>query len=194
MTAKPLFDAFRDAMMANPIGSRKEQMDYFIATMHSDPDYLEKLAIDYFDRMAATWVVTGDEADHAFVRTEVSLGKGERISAALTGQKRPTYSLTPRHKAASIVERRQQRETAAKQAQSVGSEMKARLRNMVLLDLELPNGKVLRHATGADCAKAGGFYAEIAKHLKPTQVVDRHLSENDLQNLRARFFQANIAA
>lgn len=55
----------------------------------------------------------------------------------------------------------------------------------------MPNGKALRHATGAECASAGGFYAEIGKHLKATQVVDKHMSEANLQDIRARYFQRN---
>lgn len=42
-----------------------------------------------------------------------------------------------------------------------------KIRNIVLLDLILPTGKVLRHANGKDCAKAGGFFAKIAAKIKP---------------------------
>lgn len=180
---KSLFDAFRDAMLANPIGSRKEAMDRFVETMKSDPEYLDKLAIDYFERMAASWAVAGDEHDHSFTRTKVSKDKGGRISEALTGK--PKRKLVPRRSLLS------ERASSRKRSEDALNEMRKRIPTVTLLDLAMPDGKLLRDSNGADCRKAGGFYAEIAKHIKPTQVVDRHLSEGDLQNIRARFYQAN---
>lgn len=175
---KPLFDVFREAMIGNPDGSRKEQQDGFIERMKSDPAYLEMLARDYFERMAAVWMPRAEPTGgHSFVRTEVSQDKVER-------QSHPR----PASKPLELV-RRTREESAARTAAAF-EELKAKVR-VVLLDLVLPNGKALRDATGAECAKAGGFYSEIAKHIKPTQVVDRHLSEGDLQNIRARFYQAN---
>lgn len=79
-------------------------------------------------------------------------------------------------------------------SRTVYAEMKNKIRDVVLLDMLLPNGTSLRHATGADCAKAGGFFAAVARAIKPTSVVDKHLSERDLQNIRARFFQANAGS
>lgn len=69
--------------------------------------------------------------------------------------------------------------------------MKDKIASVVLLDLMLPDGSLLRNATGAQVAKYEGFIGAIGKLLKPTQVVGRHLSEADLQNIRARFFQRN---
>lgn len=176
---KPLFDVFRAVMMENANGSRKEALDDFVARMKADPGYLDTLATDYFERMAAVWTVrTETPANKAFVRTEVSQDKVERMSGP---------RVTP--KPIELV--RRTREEAAARTDRAFQEMKAKVRGVILLDLMLPNGKALRDATGSECAKAGGFYAEVAKSIKPTQVVDRHLSEGDLQNIRARFYQAN---
>ena len=177
---KPLFDVFRTVMMNNANGSRKEAQDAFIARMKGDPAYLEILATDYFERMAAVWTVrTQAPAARTFARTEVSQDKVERMSHS---RARPVALV-----------RRSKEEDAARTA-TIFEEMKAKVRGIVLLDLMLPNGKALRDATGAECAKAGGFFSEVAKAIKPTQVVDRNLTESDLQNIRARFFQANEAA
>lgn len=179
---KPLFDVFRATMMANATGSRKEAQDAFIEAMKADPAYLDILARDYFERMAAVWTVrTEGKFNKAFVRTDVSADKSERMS-------HPHGEIKP-----IALVRRTREETAARTAAAF-NEMKAKIRSVVLLDLVLPTGKALRDSTGAECEKAGGFYAEIAKHLKPTQVVDRHLSENDLQNIKARYFQRNDVA
>lgn len=160
---KSLFDTFRDVMMSNPSGSRKELQDEFIARMIADPENFAALATDYFERMAAVWTVHAENpASTSFGRTGVSQDKVARMVRRDT------------------VEGRQRTMKAV-----------AALRDTVLLDLAMPNGKLLRDANGADCAKAGGFYAEIAKHIKPTQIVDKHLKEGDLQNIRARFYQVN---
>lgn len=186
---KALFDAFRDAMMANPVGSRKEAMIRFVAEMESDPAYLEKLAMDYFERMSAVWTVSGEEHNHTFGRTGPSIERGERISQAKTGA--PRYRLAPRNKVAAVAPVRDQLAPASERTATAFEELRAKARNVVLLDLVMPNGKSLRYATGAECEKAGGFYAEVAKSIKPTQVVDRHLTEGDLLNIRARFYRTN---
>lgn len=176
---KPLFDVFRSTMMDNATGSRKEALDDFMGRMKADPSFLDALAQDYFERMAAVWTVRTEGAgSKAFVRTEVSQDKVER-------QSHPN--------AVPVALVRRTKEEAAERTATVFAEMKAKVRGLVLLDLLLPNGKALRDATGDECAKAGGFFSEVAKHLKPTQVVDRHLREGDLQNIRARFYQANAA-
>lgn len=189
---KPLFDVFRAAMMSNPTGSRKEQMDHFVATVSSDQAYLEKLAIDYFERMSATWVVSGDEHRHSFGRTEVAIDKGERISQSRRSA--PTFQLTPRRKTLSPTEMRSNRAAAAERTESAFEELKTKVRSIILLDLTLPDGKPLRDATGAECEKAGGFFTAVGRSIKPTQVVDRQLSEGDLQNIRLRFYKEKETA
>lgn len=82
-----------------------------------------------------------------------------------------------------------QREESAKRAERAESALLAEIRPVILLDLELPNGKTLRQSTGAECAKAGGFFAEVAKHIKATEVVDKHLTETDLQNIKRRIYK-----
>lgn len=158
MTKKPnLFAAFERAMKNAPEGSRKEQFEAFLETVQSSPDYLSALATDYFDRQAAQWKIQQIGKSHSLVGTSTVQASAER-----------------RAESAARVER-------------VHAELKAKLRAVILLDITLPNGKKLRDATGAECAKAGGFYAAVAKHVKPTQVVDKHLSEADLRNIQARF-------
>ncbi len=71
--------------------------------------------------------------------------------------------------------------------------MKSKLRQIVLMDLTLPNGKLLRDATGAACSRAGGFFTEVSRHLHPNQVVDKHLTETDLRNIQSRFQQKEVA-
>ncbi|MCM0751999.1 hypothetical protein DEA98_14100 [Brucella pseudogrignonensis] len=143
---KPLFDVFRSTMMNSAAGSRKEAQDAFIEQMKSDPEYVELLARDYFDRMAAVWTVrTETQASKVFTRTDVSQDKVERMSHP-RGQVKPLELV-----------RRTREETAARTATAF-EEMKAKVRSIVLLDLVLPDGKALRDATGSECAKAGGFF------------------------------------
>lgn len=181
----PLFDVFRDSMLANPNGSRKEAMDRFLDAMKADPAYLDMLARDYFERMSAVWTVTGDDTSHVFERTGPSVERGERISEAKVGVAR----LMSRR---SVPPSPEQREASARLQADTIAQFRATVRG-ALLDLAMPDGKQLRHATGADCVKTGGFFAAVGKAIKPTQVVDKHLTEGDLQNIRARFFQRNAA-
>lgn len=178
---KSLRDVLRHTMLDNPSGSRKEHEDSFIAFMKSDPAYIEMLARDYFERMSAVYMVRELAPNvHTFGKTGVAIDKGTRISEART--------------AAAIDVVRRTREEASARSASVFAEMKAKVRAVVLLDLPTPGGKLLRELTGAECVKAGGFYAAVGNAIKPTQVVDKHLTENDLQNIRARFYQANEVA
>lgn len=160
---KPLFDVFREAMERKPAASRKEALDWFVARMKAEPVYLEELAVDYFQRMSAAWTVRDEKRGYSF------------------GRKAPV----------DLQAARVQRAKSAALRTKADADLKAKLRSVILLDLTLPNGKSLRHATGAECDAAGGFYAAVAKHLKPTQVVDRHLTEANLQDIRSRFFQRN---
>lgn len=86
------------------------------------------------------------------------------------------------------------RADSAARASEAHTDLKARVRAVILLDLTLPDGKRLRDATGAECVKAGGFYTEVARHIKPTQVVDKHLSEADLRSIASRFESSKRAA
>lgn len=176
---KPIFDVFRDTMMNNPEGSRVELQREFTRRMKSNKAYLDMLARDYFERMAAVWTVHPQKTGgYSFGRTLVSQDKVARMSHPKAVQK-PVEVV------------RSERAAAATRTATAYAELKAKVRSIILLDMVLPNGKALRDATGAECAKAGGFYAEVSKRIRPTQVVDRHLSEGDLQNIRARFYQAN---
>jgi hypothetical protein len=60
------------------------------------------------------------------------------------------------------------------------------MRNIILLDLMLPSGKLVRNSTGAECTKAGGFFAEIGKRIGSRKIVGNVLSEADLQAIWKR--------
>ena len=174
---KSIFDVFRSTMLETADGSRKEAQDAFVAKMKADPAYVEVLAVDYFERMAATWTVRTDTpATVAFVRTAVAQDKIQRMSG-------------PRVAPATSLVRRTREESSARTAAAY-ERMKCDLRAVVLLNLVLPDGKSLRDATGAECTQAGGFFAAVGRALKPQQVVDRHLTEADLRNIRSRFYQS----
>lgn len=64
----------------------------------------------------------------------------------------------------------------------------------VLMDTELSCGKLLRDATGSDLDKETGFLAEVRKHVKPSQIVGRHLTEQQLDNLWRRHYSMKKTA
>lgn len=53
-----------------------------------------------------------------------------------------------------------------------------------LLNLVLPNGKLLRDATFADCSKAQGWFGKVAKMGKLNQIVGRVLTEEKLRAIK----------
>lgn len=58
------------------------------------------------------------------------------------------------------------------------------IRAVVLLDLTLPSGKSLRESTFKECARAGGWFARVAKLGKPSQIVGEIISEDRLRALK----------
>lgn len=52
-----------------------------------------------------------------------------------------------------------------------------------LLDFIMPSGKTLRDSTGADCAKAGGWFTKIAGAVGARQRVGNVLSEEQVRKL-----------
>lgn len=160
----PLFDAFRMAMLNKPDGSRADALAAFMLEMRSRPEYLETLAQDYFDRMSGVWAVDRVEGTYLFRRKDPPRLRAEPATEKAIRKRAVTEAL---------------------------KDMRASLSKILLLDLTLPDGKALRDSTGAECKKAGGFFREVARHLKPQQVVDKHMTEGDLQNIRARFYLRN---
>lgn len=153
-----MFEAYRNAVMRNPDASRKEAFGYFLTEMQRDPQYLVKLAEYYFDHQYANWQPTAS-------------GKGSTTLAATPTQQRRQEKIAAR--------REEGKKLVAKEVE--------RQRSVLLMNLQLPNGKRLRDATGAECAKAGGFYTEVSRHLKGSEVVGKQLEEKELQNIYSRF-------
>jgi len=161
---KPLFEMFRMSMLNRPEGSRKEARDHFIEQMKTSPEFLEKLAADYFDRKVAVWSLEKAKMGYKF----------QNKNQAVT----------------SVDDVRKQRAESKKRVDAVFDKINASF-DQILLDLVMPDGKRLRYATGAECQKAGGFYRAVGACIKPTQVVDKHMTEQNLRDIRARFYQRN---
>jgi hypothetical protein len=95
-----------------------------------------------------------------------------------------------RERNVSPVERQQKTEQKAAMAaekvvrmEKTKQQFKARAVEFVLLDLMMPNGKVLGDCTGADCAKAGGWLTAIAERIRPDDIVSRMLSEDQVKDI-----------
>jgi len=72
-------------------------------------------------------------------------------------------------------------------AVAAASELKAAIKEaatrMVLLDLEMPNGKALRDCTGKECKRIGGWLVAVAAAVKPGDVIGAVLSEAQVRRL-----------
>ena len=73
-------------------------------------------------------------------------------------------------------------QTVAQQRAEINALM-SKLTDIVLMDLQLPNGKVLREATFAECSAAGGWFKMLAAKGKPSEVVGEVLTEQDLKEI-----------
>lgn len=162
MTKKlKLFDVYRSATMQNPLGSRKEAFDRFLEVVKSNPSYLDDLAQECFDRMAAQYVPQ-------------KIGKSWSLVGTTSVKRRAEMS----------AERRVER---AAEVTELVTEIAKSVRPFIWLEMLMPNGKKLRNCTGAELKDFGGIFLAISAKLKPTQVVDKHLREEDLRNLASRF-------
>jgi hypothetical protein len=56
--------------------------------------------------------------------------------------------------------------------------------SVILMNLTLPGGKLLRDATFKECAQAGGWFSRVSKRGKPNQVVGKILTEDQLRAMR----------
>jgi hypothetical protein len=59
------------------------------------------------------------------------------------------------------------------------------------LELTMPNGKKLRNCTFADCGAFGGFYKRLALKGKPSEIVGKKMTDEDIRNLYATGKRAN---
>lgn len=60
-------------------------------------------------------------------------------------------------------------------------EIKRRATKMVLMDWTLTNGKKLRHCTGAECAREGGWLLRVAEKIPADATVGNYLCEDQVR-------------
>lgn len=161
-----LLDIFQRSLRNDPDGSRKDQFKAFLKEVRENDALIVQLAEDYFDRFYHRFKNDEKDGSNQVVGTSVE----ERRAAAIAARQ----------------EREAQIETMA---QARVNRVMEQVKRVIMLDLIMPNGKKLRYCTFAEVTKFGGLFADIGKCGKPTQVIDKHLNEADLQNLRARHLE-----
>jgi hypothetical protein len=93
-----------------------------------------------------------------------------------------------------ITPRAERKQAAAAEREKITAELTQKVEKVIeqkaqiiLLDWVLPNGKALRDCTGRECkqmsGKVGTWLGEIAKRVKPTEVVGKVLQEADVRKL-----------
>jgi hypothetical protein len=118
---------------------------------------------------------------------------GDIIAYWFNNHRRKLEVLSPSPQSVAIVSAgaiRRRARTSRVAARAAVEKTKAMLRrNIVLFNLQLPNGKSLREASFHDCKEAGGWYAEIYKARRnspATALVTASLTEADLHSLYER--------
>jgi hypothetical protein len=74
------------------------------------------------------------------------------------------------------------REQLEKEVEHVKEEIRT---SLMFLSLVCPNGKQLRHCTGADCKKFGGWYLTLAKSVPAKKQVGQVLTETQVSEIWA---------
>lgn len=80
-------------------------------------------------------------------------------------------------------ERAQSKAATATLVEQIATNLDARIEAAVqtrFLEEKMINGRKLADCTGAMCRRFGGFYAEIAKRLRPSERVGGHLTEAEI--------------
>lgn len=91
--------------------------------------------------------------------------------------------------ASQVIAAKERRQTIVAVKQKIVAKVERKAR-MLLLEMILPNGKLLRDCTGKECAalakKMGGWLAKVAEKVKPSQIIGEVLSEADVRRLYER--------
>lgn len=92
-------------------------------------------------------------------------------------------ALTSQRTAPTAEDRAIKAEQVATQAKEHARQVASIKDQILLLNLEMPNGKRMRYCTGAEMAEFGKAYAKIAKRVGSTKLVGSVLSEADVRKL-----------
>jgi hypothetical protein len=155
---------FERVLKNNPDGSRKEHFATFRDEVKAHPTAIDDIIADYFDRVYATRKIEKIGDSHSVV-----------------------FSAPERQRIEDVVARREARESAKKDRDDRVQGLVAKVHQVVMLDLPMPNGKKLRHCTFAETKRFEGFFGKLSKHGKPTQTVGNELNEADIRNLYSQF-------
>lgn len=119
-------------------------------------------------------LIAGNEEYQRAVRWYYFVNMCDQLAAAGKPDKPPAEKIQPAVSLADKVLKAVEREASVRR-------LKRKIVQTVLLDLILPNGKLLRDAKFEDCAKAGGWFSKVAQMGEPDQVVGEMLSEEQLR-------------
>lgn len=113
------------------------------------------------------------QGDEALIRSIVEYWLDNNLRSMLAGDRRAAA-------------RKQTAADVAVETATVKAKVRERVRKeakILLLGLLMPNGKPLRHCTGDDCRKFGGWLAGVARAVPAKKQVGDVLSEGDVRKL-----------
>lgn len=140
--------------------SKKNPMEVLVGLVEADPTADQ-------DRLFGQWwkKIRGDDeqieavARHSFTNMLTAIERGSR---------------KPKQRTAEDMEQ---------ERRAIGALVNL-VKNVVLMDIVLPNGKKLRDCTFAECSAAGGWFKLVATKGKPSELVGKVLSEEQLRLVR----------
>jgi len=172
-------DILREVMLASPTASQKDHRDTMWDQIKDNPQMQEAIFDQWFSgRYPFRAVKPVDTGGVQFVEgqdAKVTFSNGQPVKA-------PAKSGWPNTQASRASARRRQMETARrrkKRAEAQANEFRQRC----LLDLPLPDGTLLRDATGSQCIQAGGWFALVGKRAGKGSIIGKKLTNDQLHNL-----------
>lgn len=164
-TYESMHEILRKIILENPEASEADAKERMWNSLQDDPDrYFRLLYDNWFN---ANWYKYEPE-----VKEIITERPGQ---TPIVGRSITVVRKIQRHSQ----ERKEKRKIVAKKILAEKS-------GIILMNLPMPNGKLLRDCTGAECIRFGGWMADVGKALKPNQKVGARLTETDLHNLYGR--------
>lgn len=162
-TYDSMHQSIKDVLLSNPEISEAEAKEFLWSSMKDNKDIFRLLFDNWFN---VNWRRYEPQVK------EVVTKKGKK---RIVGRSVTIVRLIPK-----------QHQQSKEKRKIIAQKIIQNAAPTILMNLPMPNGKPLKDCTGNECSKFGGWFGLIAKAIKPKEIVGKHLTETDLQNLLRR--------
>jgi hypothetical protein len=154
-------------------GKKAKLLDLLIAIVKEDP----KETVDFHYREAKTLLLRDGYQDYLddALNKIIALEYGIAIKTIRTPSKKEID--------AHVENGRKTRADEDRKVSKAKALITERVTKIVMLDMQMPNGKKLRDCTGYECTKFGGMFVAIGQRIGAAKIVGDVLTEADLAKM-----------